>query len=247
MTRPTPAQQLHRHKGMTLVEFLIAFALSVIVLAATAQMFLTSKLSFLFNQGVAEVQQNGRFAMAILEQRIRMAGYQDRSVVAGPLLDAISAVRGGGGPDGLSDAVSVRYASGPAPSVPDCRGNRIAANDLVTLTFSVTPERELICEALSNRNGTRQREILLEGIERLRIQFGEDLDDDGAANRYVDVDSVLDAENVVAVRLCLEPTSQERVDNRSHSYYDCAGDNVTTDDGVLRRSFSTTVKLRNRL
>jgi len=247
MSRGTPKPVALAARGMTLVEFLIAFALSVVVLAATAQLFLSSKLSFAFNQGVAEVQQNGRFAMAILEQRIRMAGFQDRSVTAGPLRDAISGQRGGGGPDGLSDTVSVRYASGPSPSVADCRGNSVAANDLVTFTFSVSAQRELLCEVHSNRNGTVQREVLLSGIERMHLQFGEDMDNDGAVNRYTTVDAVSNRADVVAVRLCIEPTSQERVDHRAHSYVDCAGNNVTMDDGVLRRSFSTTIHLRNRI
>lgn len=234
-------------QGMTLVEFLIAFALSIVVLAATAQLFLSSKLAFAFNQGVADVQQNGRFAMNTLEQHIRMAGYQDRSVVAGAVRDAISGQRGGSGPDGRSDGISVRYASGGTPSVSDCRGNRIAANDLVTLTFSVSAERELLCEAHSNRDGSVQREALLTGIERMHIQFGEDLDGDGAANRYTTVDAVSNFADIVAVRVCIEPTSQGRVDSRSHSYFDCAGNNVTMDDGVLRRSFSTTIHLRNRI
>lgn len=234
-------------RGMTLVEFLIAFALSVVVLAATAQLFLSSKLSFAFNQGVAEVQQNGRFAMAILEHRIRMAGYQDRSVAAGPVADAIPGQRGGGGPDGLSDAVSVRYASGASPSLADCRGKLVPANDLVTLTFSVSTKRELLCETHSNRENAIQREVLLTGIERMHIQFGEDSDNDGAVNRYTTADDVSTRANIVAVRLCIEPTSQDRVDYRSRSYVDCAGSTVTIDDGVLRRSFSTTIHLRNQL
>lgn len=247
MNKGTFPKNLARSKGITLIEFLIAFALSAVVLAATAQLFLSSKTAFAFNQGAAEVQQNGRFAMATLEQHIRMAGYQDRSVVAGVVRDAISGQRGGGGPDGMSDALSVRYASGSAPSISDCRGNPVAPNDLVTLTFSVSPQREFLCEAHSNREGTVQREVLLEGIERMQIQFGEDIDNDGATNRYVALDEVADPANVVAVRLCIEPNSQDRVDSRPHSYVACTGDNVSTDSGVLRRSFATTIKLRNRM
>lgn len=236
-----------RIHGMTLIEFLIAFSLSAVVLAATAQLFLSSKMAFAFNQGVAEVQQNGRFAMAILEQRIRMAGYQNRSVNAGAVRDAISGQRGGGGPDGLSDALSVRYASGSTPNISDCRGNPVTPNDLVTLTFSVSPQRELLCEEHSNRDGTIQREVLVEGIERMQIQFGEDIDNDGATNRYIAIDEISDPANVVAVRLCIEPNSQDSVDNRSHNYVACTGESANTSSGVLRRSFSTTIKLRNRM
>lgn len=204
-------------------------------------------MAFAFNQGAAELQQNGRFAMAFLEQRIRMAGYQDRSVVAGALRDAISGHAGNGGPDGRSDAVSVRYASGSAPSISDCRGNLIAPHDFVTMTFSITPERELLCEIHSDRTGTVQREVMFEGIEHMKIHFGEDGDNDGAANRYAAIDEVADTANVVAVRLCIEPASQDRVDSRPHSYVACSGNTVSTDDGTLRRSFWTTIKLRNRI
>ncbi|RMD78759.1 MAG: prepilin-type N-terminal cleavage/methylation domain-containing protein [Gammaproteobacteria bacterium] len=85
-------------------------------------------------------------------------------------------------------------------------------------------------------NGAAQE--LVEGVEDLQVSYGEDTDGDGAVNRYADAnDPALDTAKVLAVRLTLTLRSVE--------------DNVTAaptpfGDRRLRRTFTTTVTLRNR-
>jgi len=62
-------------KGFTLVELLVAMAISGIVAGAIFTAFLSQQKSYLVQDQVAEMQQNIRAAMDIMVREIRMAGF----------------------------------------------------------------------------------------------------------------------------------------------------------------------------
>ncbi|MDX1556881.1 MAG: prepilin-type N-terminal cleavage/methylation domain-containing protein, partial [Xanthomonadales bacterium] len=62
-------------RGFTLVEIMVAVTIGLIVLAAVAQIFATSRATYSLEENLARVQENGRFAMEFLTRDIRMAGY----------------------------------------------------------------------------------------------------------------------------------------------------------------------------
>ncbi len=61
--------------GLTLVELMVAITIGLIILAAVARLFVTSRATYTLEEGLARVQESGRFAMEFLSQDIRMAGY----------------------------------------------------------------------------------------------------------------------------------------------------------------------------
>ena len=61
--------------GLTLVELMVAITIGLIILAAVARLFVTSRSTYTIEEGLARVQESGRFAMEFLSQDIRMAGY----------------------------------------------------------------------------------------------------------------------------------------------------------------------------
>jgi type IV pilus assembly protein PilW len=86
--------------------------------------------------------------------------------------------------------------------------------------------------------GVLTAQELVEGVEDMQLLYGEDTDDDETADIYVDADSVSDMTNVVSIRVSLTVRSVE--------------DNITSvvtssGDKRLRRTFSTTTTLRNRV
>jgi len=91
-------------------------------------------------------------------------------------------------------------------------------------------------------------EELVEGIESLQFQYGEDTTADGLANRYVNATNVTDFANVVGVRVGLLAESPEEAtvetDTNTYNVLDDVID--PTDDRRLRRIFTSTVKLRNK-
>lgn len=64
-----------RQDGFSLVEILVATALSVFLLTAVMTVYLSQKKSYRFTEGLARVQENGRLAIAGLNKDVRMAGY----------------------------------------------------------------------------------------------------------------------------------------------------------------------------
>jgi len=95
----------------------------------------------------------------------------------------------------------------------------------------------LFRQSLTNAGSTQIEEIV-EGVEDMQFLYGEDSDDDGTPNRYVDSATVTDWNNIVSIRIELQVRSIE--------------DNVTAKltafgDRKLRRTFTTSIALRNRV
>ena len=66
--------------GFTLVELLIAMAISTVVMTAIYSAYRSQLKSHITQQKVVEMQQNARAAMFVMEREIKMSGYDpDRS------------------------------------------------------------------------------------------------------------------------------------------------------------------------
>ncbi len=65
-----------RQNGLTLVEIMVAVALSVILLAGVIQIFVGTKGTYRLQDNMSRLQENGRFALNYLTRDVRMAGYK---------------------------------------------------------------------------------------------------------------------------------------------------------------------------
>ncbi len=63
-------------RGVTLVELMVAIVLGLILTAAVAQIYLSSRTAYVMQEGLARVQEGARFAMEFLSTDLRMAGYK---------------------------------------------------------------------------------------------------------------------------------------------------------------------------
>lgn len=64
-----------KHKGMTLVEVMIAITLGLLITAAITTMFVSMRKSYKQNDSIARMQENARFAMEMITQDLRHAGF----------------------------------------------------------------------------------------------------------------------------------------------------------------------------
>lgn len=71
---------MHRQKGLSLVELLIAMTLSLLLMAGVLQIFLASKQTYSANTALSRVQESGRFAMEFLTNDIRNAGFKGECI-----------------------------------------------------------------------------------------------------------------------------------------------------------------------
>jgi type IV pilus assembly protein PilW len=68
-------KSIHRQNGLSLVELMIAMLLGLILIGGVIKIYLSSKSSYRLEQGVAQVQEEGRFAIHFISNKARMAGY----------------------------------------------------------------------------------------------------------------------------------------------------------------------------
>ncbi len=65
---------INRGTGLTLIELMIALALGLLLVAGMVQFFAGNKVSFRTNEGIARIQENGRFTLETLKSDLREAG-----------------------------------------------------------------------------------------------------------------------------------------------------------------------------
>lgn len=66
---------LRKVAGMTLIELMIALLIGIILVLGLVQIFSASRTAYQLSEGVARVQENGRFAIDYLQRDVRMAGH----------------------------------------------------------------------------------------------------------------------------------------------------------------------------
>ncbi len=88
---------------------------------------------------------------------------------------------------------------------------------------------------------------LVEGVENMQVTYGEDTDGDKTPNYFVTAANVTNWENVVAARITLLLRSSDDNITQSNQTYTYNGATVTATDRRLRRVFTTTIAIRNRL
>jgi type IV pilus assembly protein PilW len=70
-----PRQAPLRQRGVTLVELLVTLAIGSLLIIGAVTIYGQSKVSYNTNESVARLQENARFALAMLEPDLRMASF----------------------------------------------------------------------------------------------------------------------------------------------------------------------------
>jgi prepilin-type N-terminal cleavage/methylation domain-containing protein len=92
-----------------------------------------------------------------------------------------------------------------------------------------------------------ETDCIAQGIEDLQVSYGIDLDDDGAANQYLDDPTLAELQNVVSVRIMLlartGTADRKYTDTRTYQVGNAA--DYTPNDAFHRRIYTVTVGVRN--
>ena len=62
-----------RQRGVTLVELMVALALGLLVTVALLKVYIDASRMYRFNEGLARLQENGRFALEFIRRDARAA------------------------------------------------------------------------------------------------------------------------------------------------------------------------------
>lgn len=189
-----------KQSGLSMVELLIALAISSFLILGITQVYLDNKRNYVFQQNQAGNVESSRFAALMLNEYLSKAGYR-RSPSA--LLDTVFPTRPASGgclefsaghaATGLDPAEGIGFCIRYQPQVSaelDCQGTASPvvydqafpssppdASDLIVLAFKYEPSNDqeiqngrLLCKSL-NASAPQYGEVL-RGIADLRLDFG---------------------------------------------------------------------------
>jgi type IV pilus assembly protein PilW len=232
---------MKRERGFTIVEIMVALAVSLLLMAGVIQVFAGNRETYRLQAGLATLQENARFAVDLLRRDLSMAGYPGEMNIA-----AFDIAKTGDGGGNVSDTVAINFLTNR-----DCTGTAIA-NGINTRVYTVgldatTGGSVLQCDGVT----------VVDGVENIQFLYGVDTetgrDRDFLPNKYLTADKVTAAEwaddYVVAVRFALLLNSVEAVarekDTTSFVVLDAPAI-PAADDYLRRRVFFGTVAIRNR-
>lgn len=262
---------IYDERGMTLIELMIAMVIGLFIIAGVGQIFLSTRASYNTQERMGNLQESGRFGLFFLQRSLRKAGFPKSSAMNAftdtpsntacpmtvPTADCTAASTGTcNGTGNNSDQISVCY-----QGTVDCLGQAPYASGVTGVivdTFFIETTSgigHLSCRG----NGNAQSQPLIDGIENMQVQYGQDTDGDGYANTYVTAGNVTNWDNVVSVRVALlASTTANSADTAGRVIGDTASDaqtyqlldnalsSSTVATGVRARVFRTTIELRNR-
>lgn len=250
--------QIDRQRGLTLVEIMVALVISLFLLAGLLQMFIGTRQSSKVQENLSRVQETGRFAIDFLGRNIRLAGYRSRSTIeeGRSFEDKFPGVRAiqGTNDDGTnsSDTLTVAF-EGESAGQGDIRNclnvqinNSVTSSNAFAVNYvSASDKYELRCQS----GAGVAAQAILEDIENMQILYGENTDGDvfGVADRYVPANNVGSWDQVVSLRISVLIRTPENNLVAAPQAYSFNGITVTPTDRRLRRVFTTTITLRNRV
>lgn len=211
-----------RQRGIGLPELMVALTLSLLVTLVAGSMLHASSADFQHNGGATRIDDSGHFALAIMGQALRAAGYRGEPGTpdAGAALavsgrDAASVARDADGMgDALpavngSDVLALRYAPTAAGAADDamlnCAGFPAAPGEWAWSIFYVAlaadGEAELRCKYRGQHGWAA--DAVVRGVDAFHVLYGIDTDTprDGVANQY------LTASAIEALAAALPPES----------------------------------------
>ena len=119
------------------------------------------------------------------------------------------------------------------------------------LTIADGRERPSLYRRDIRADGTPEPGVeILPGVINLQFLYGENIDSRPSADRYVSADRVESWENVVSVRIYMLVESEQEASGGAgerFTYFGSTYAPADANDRRIRRAFSTTVTLRNRM
>lgn len=202
-------------RGFSLVELMVALAVSLLLLAGVLQILLSNRESFRAQRGTAHLQENARLAAFVLEHSIAHAGYRVDlmatdtglfpAAAGGTSSNALEApiaagavVSGRYGGVGDDDRVRIRFQA--AGGVRNCRGEDIGTAGqpaMADFEFYVS-NQTLICH---QDGGDRQP--IANDVDRFKVVYGIDTDDTPGVDRYTEALDDASMKQVLSVRIQL--------------------------------------------
>jgi type IV pilus assembly protein PilW len=140
--------------GFSLVELLVAMAITGVVMAAVFKIYTTQQDSYVLQEQVAEMQQNGRTAKYVMTREIRMVGYDPTGLAGAGFISAGGNI--------------IHFTM----DITDEDGTITVPGD--DITYSLSADKELM------RNDGANNQPVVENVEAVGFAYAFDNDGDGS-------------------------------------------------------------------
>ncbi len=216
-----------RSTGLTMIEMLVAMALALTMMLIITTVFSGAKASFQLQDGLTRVQEDGRIAMHLVSEQVRLAGFRqpvwnDPAIGYAPL--SAASVNGA---SGANDTLQFMYfdatdCNGTVETTVDPETNEALAN-YKRITFDVNAGvLRMSCDYGTDPGDLTAQvtnQAVIDGVESFQILYGVDTDfpPDFSVNAWTTADTITPSTTV-----CLQ------------SRYLCEADGLINDmtDGV---------------
>lgn len=147
-----PATAIHRQRGLTLVELMIALVLGLLVIAAATAVYLSNRRAYTVNSALSTIQSNARIAYELIARDIRQAGTTGCGNFGNTAVDSLlTNGPAAAAPDWYADVDSTHPAvqgfdpgtSDPALTSGTARGQRVAGTSSLHLIGAGAPTATL--------------------------------------------------------------------------------------------------------
>ena len=248
-------------RGFSLVEMMVAVLIGSLVVLAASQLFLTNQRTFLLQQGLTDVQEQGRFAMDFIARDLRRMGMRQPGVISGPTPGIVrtpvtvngvtfAASEEGGASVSANDRLTFAYQANTGAE--DCEGGTLGAPGAIVNTYWVNNNAQLVCRGSVDAGTTGI--VIVDGVDSFQVLYGVDTVQDGVpfAARYVTAGDLGADDEVVTVRVgLLVRASQQNLPPMGDPLGYVVLDKSLTpgepplERPAIRRLFVTTVRARN--
>jgi len=244
---------LHKEHGLSMIELLIALALSSLLILGVTQIFIDNRSNYLFQQGQSENIENGRYALLVLERQLVKAGYRrhpsDSLEFAFPAASTADCTFDAGqviAVDG--DTLCLRYQ-------PRNEKERDCASDDPNLVSNTEPlykpftgsviERIFIENETLKCNNEKQTVELSTGVSAIRFDFGVGPAGVREVTHYTNIPTSTDSIRSLRYALLMASDRGNRQGMTSQAYLDWHGDEAEIPDNRLYHTVSSGITLRN--
>lgn len=241
-------------QGFTLVELLVALAITTILVTGVVQLALAATGGYRLQQDLSAMQENARFALQMITREAEAAGFrpqpwleEGRAVAISP--DAVEHL------NASSDQVAFTRRSRRncfANDNPVTDASGAPRHDLLETAFRVTASGSLsqTCRYGPDRAGlvTQINRLgLVQNVEALQALYAEDTDGDGNADHWVRAGAWTSESQVLGLEVAVLIASPTPFGAPAHGAVSVLDETVATpDDGRLRRVYTTAMAIKGR-
>jgi type IV pilus assembly protein PilW len=213
--------------GFTLVELMMTLAISGIVMGAIYSAYLSQQRTYLAQEQVAEMQQNIRAGLDIMEREIRMAGYDPRHNAGATITVATG-----------NNLVFTLLADTDGQDN-DSDGTTDETDELETINYRLYDAYGDGDTDLGRQEGAAVIQAVAENIDAIEFYYSM------ADGTQVTAPAQLNDIRAVQISILARAGREDRDFTNSMTYTTASGGNWPYNDNFRRRLLITTVQCRN--